>query len=315
MTGEQPVRFNLEAHTFEQLTAFAAEHRTSPHLLARRIVNDFLREKSGARAPHQTCQHTLGELYNAYGSTLQGLDLELQCVASYLRQLRPELTDAGKRLAEFLGRPSPTQSERPDPVSAFRQPYVREYDPVIEAKLGAISLGELFDTWKGRLREMVSALGMLSQRDLPKLTKQVGLLTEAAREVRQGLPPDPRTIRVPDHVALHHLPTPSFTSTRGWTDAQVRSRLDIVKKSIGYDSAFAHLCVWWDEFERDNARHPSLVLRVAEEIAWRGATIANFVNARSYAYGCSVEANLHFLDAVMAMLRDSDREKKGASGR
>jgi hypothetical protein len=86
------------------------------------------------------------------------------------------------------------------------------------------------------------------------------------------------------------------TNTYGWSDAKIQERLDEVKRVIGLAAADRAARHWWDRHERENHGRLGVVLRLAEELKLRGATVAEFVQARSAAGTDSVEAALAFLD-------------------
>ena len=318
---QEPIRFNLHEWFCRELRQAAKKQHTTEHLLARRIIEDAIREKKGVWALQPKTGRTVAELNNHFGFALEKLVSNLAHVRWSVGDLAPELSLTRYKLLEALGRPTSesTESREPASLQVFEgtdQPYefLSPFEEEVEATLGALSFGEYLDRGRDFLRELNDAIRQLHYRELPRVRREVAAALEIAREVIDGLPSHPKTVRVPDHVCIEHRPTSTLTDTTGWTDQEVRARLETVKKTIAYDKAFNHLRAWWDAFERENTRHPSLVLRIAEEIACRGATISDFVLARDYSRACCLEANLHFLDALMANKRHAQRKGREASG-
>src|SRR5262249_15323910 len=73
-----------------------------------------------------------------------------------------------------------------------------------------------------------------------------------------------------------------ITNTKGWTDDQVRTKLEEVKKTLDWDNTTGSARKWWEAFENENKHRLALVLRLAEELANRKATITEFFLAYVY---------------------------------
>ena len=89
----------------------------------------------------------------------------------------------------------------------------------------------------------------------------------------------------------------------------MRSRLDLLKKEhLSWDDTTGSARKWWLAFEDENATRLPLVLRLAEELMNRKATITEFFLAYVYSNTDNILANLHFLDYTR--LKKEEEEKK-----
>jgi hypothetical protein len=104
---------------------------------------------------------------------------------------------------------------------------------------------------------------------------------------------------------------PAFTDTTGWTDAQIRKRLSAVKREIGWDHTTGSARKWFEAFEQENQTRPALVLRLAEELHIRKATITEFFLAYVYSNTDNVQANLLYLDYTR--LKKAEEKKRRES--
>ncbi|RME59416.1 MAG: hypothetical protein D6780_05135 [Candidatus Dadabacteria bacterium] len=101
---------------------------------------------------------------------------------------------------------------------------------------------------------------------------------------------------------------PGITDTRGWTHEQIRAKLDEVKKKLDWENTTGSARKWWEAFERENESRLALVLRLAEELANRKATITEFFLAYVYSNTDNIQANLHYLDYTR--LKKEEEKKK-----
>lgn len=92
----------------------------------------------------------------------------------------------------------------------------------------------------------------------------------------------------------------SVSNTVGWTDAQIAARLAEVKALIGLPSKSEAVNNWWQRFEQEKADRLDLVLRTAEEIGVRGANADEFHWACSFSRTQNIQANLDYLDSMIA---------------
>lgn len=102
---------------------------------------------------------------------------------------------------------------------------------------------------------------------------------------------------------------PGITYTSGWTDLQISTRLEEVKKLLDWDNATPSARKWWEAFEKENASRLALVLRLAEELKNRKATITEFFQAYVYSNTDNIQANLHYMDYTR-LKKEEERKKK-----
>ena len=90
---------------------------------------------------------------------------------------------------------------------------------------------------------------------------------------------------------------PGISNTTAWTDEQVRERLEVIKKEdLSWDTTTGSSRKWWLAFEEENKHRLKLVLRLAEELRIRKATITQFFLAYVYSNTDNIQANLHYFD-------------------
>ena len=107
---------------------------------------------------------------------------------------------------------------------------------------------------------------------------------------------------------------PGITDTRGWTQDQVSQKLESVRKSLDWDNTTGSARKWWEAFENENKHRLALVLRLAEELANRKATITEFFLAYVYSNTDNIQANLHYLDYTR-LKKEEERKKKEAAAK
>ncbi|HKQ78672.1 MAG TPA: formylglycine-generating enzyme family protein [Blastocatellia bacterium] len=83
---------------------------------------------------------------------------------------------------------------------------------------------------------------------------------------------------------------------RGWTEEQIRFRLEEVKGRLRWSNADGETRAWWETFENENQHRLALVLRLAEELANRNVTVREFHRACDLSGTSDIQANLFFLD-------------------
>jgi formylglycine-generating enzyme required for sulfatase activity len=69
------------------------------------------------------------------------------------------------------------------------------------------------------------------------------------------------------------LSEPPFTNTTGWTAEQLKARLDTILMMIEFKQADPRTQAWWDDWSKQSGRRDTEILRRAEEIRNRGATL------------------------------------------
>ena len=93
-------------------------------------------------------------------------------------------------------------------------------------------------------------------------------------------------------------PSLSISNTSGWTAAEIEQRYAVIKVKIDHPATTGSALKWWGAFEEENKHRLALVLRLAEELAGREATITEFFLAYVYSNTENIQANLHYLDYI-----------------
>ncbi len=139
----------------------------------------------------------------------------------------------------------------------------------------------------------------------PELSREFSAVARRDGDLRarslRGLPPRPVPV-------LRAAATESgHTDTSGWSDRQLKDGIERLKRDkLDWPNTTGSARDWWEAFETENAGREALVYRLAEELARRQATIADFFLASIYADTDSITATLHYLDYL--------RLKKDAAG-
>ncbi len=102
----------------------------------------------------------------------------------------------------------------------------------------------------------------------------------------------------------------TITNIAGWSELQIRQRLEKVKLQIGWADTTGSAKKWWETFEAENKHRMALVLRLAEELLWRKATITDFFLAYVYSNTDNIQANLHYLDYTKLKKEEQQRKKE-----
>jgi hypothetical protein len=103
-----------------------------------------------------------------------------------------------------------------------------------------------------------------------------------------------------------------LSNAANWTTEQIRRRLDDVKSELQFSEVVDKSAgKWWIAFENENQERLPIVLRVAEELLGRKATIQEFFLAYVYSNTDNIQANLHFLD--YSRLKKEEEVKKQAA--
>ena len=107
---------------------------------------------------------------------------------------------------------------------------------------------------------------------------------------------------------------PGITDSRGWSDDQIRKKLEEVKKTLDWNNTTGRPHKWWESFEYENKTKTNLVLRLAEELAIRKATITEFFLAYLDSNTDNIQANLSYLDYTRIRTEEEkNRESAAAS--
>ncbi|MBX7145236.1 MAG: type IV secretory system conjugative DNA transfer family protein [Oligoflexia bacterium] len=103
-----------------------------------------------------------------------------------------------------------------------------------------------------------------------------------------------------------------ITNTKGWTDQQIIDKLNETKKKLDWDNTTGSARKWWEAFENENKHRIALVLRLAEELANRKATITEFFLAYVYSNTDNIQANLCYLD-YSRLKKEEEKKKREAA--
>lgn len=104
---------------------------------------------------------------------------------------------------------------------------------------------------------------------------------------------------------------PGISDTRTWDDDKVNKTLDETKKKLDWDNTTGSARKWWEAFENENKHRMKLVLRLAEELSNRNATITEFFLAYVYSNTDNIQANLHYLDYTR-LKKEEEKKKREA---
>lgn len=91
-----------------------------------------------------------------------------------------------------------------------------------------------------------------------------------------------------------------------------RERLEQLKGELGWDEVTGSARKWWDAFEQENIQKLGLVVRLAEELVHRQATITEFFLSYVYSNTDNIQANLHYLDYTR-LKKEEERKKREAA--
>lgn len=96
---------------------------------------------------------------------------------------------------------------------------------------------------------------------------------------------------------------------------QVRAKIEEVKSELEWESTSGSARKWWEAFEAENHHRLPIVLRLAEELRNRKATITEFFLAYCFSNCDNIQANLHYLDYVRLKQAEEKRRKEEAARR
>ncbi len=101
-----------------------------------------------------------------------------------------------------------------------------------------------------------------------------------------------------------------ITDTRGWNDDQINKKVEEVKGRLEWDKTTGSARKWWLAFENENKHRLALVLRLAEELDVRKATITEFFLAYVYSNTDNIQANLNYLDYTRLKRQEEEKKRK-----
>ena len=155
-----------------------------------------------------------------------------------------------------------------------------------------------------KIPEMAKRLGEFRGDDNLKLRSEIIKYEERPLEmVAGGEGSGPATV--------NGLP-PGITNTKGWGEDKILSKLEETKKKLDWENTTGSARKWWEAFETENKHRVALVLRLAEELANRKATITEFFLAYVYSNTDNIQANLHYLDYTR-LKKEEERKRKEAA--
>jgi type IV secretory pathway TraG/TraD family ATPase VirD4 len=108
-------------------------------------------------------------------------------------------------------------------------------------------------------------------------------------------------------------PSPGVTNTSGWSEDQINNKLAEVKGKLDWENTTGSARKWWEAFENENKTRTALVLRLAEELAYRKATITEFFLAYVYSNTDNIQANLSYLDYTRLKKEEEKKKKEAAA--
>jgi len=103
---------------------------------------------------------------------------------------------------------------------------------------------------------------------------------------------------------------PGITNTAGWSDSEVSELLNKTRANLDWDQTTGSARKWWEAFESENKTRLPLVLRLAEELQNRKATITEFFLAYVYSNTDNIQANLSYLDYTRLKKEEEQKKKK-----
>jgi type IV secretory pathway TraG/TraD family ATPase VirD4 len=106
---------------------------------------------------------------------------------------------------------------------------------------------------------------------------------------------------------------PGITNTAGWSAEQIDKKLGEVKKNLDWENTTGSARKWWEAFENENKTRMPLVLRLAEELQVRKATITEFFLAYVYSNTDNIQANLSYLDYTRLKKEEEKKKKEAAA--
>jgi|688.fasta_scaffold56205_2 hypothetical protein len=87
-----------------------------------------------------------------------------------------------------------------------------------------------------------------------------------------------------------------ITNTAGWSDERIFGLYSEVMDQLDWGNTVGGARKWWEAFENLNKTRMPLVLRLAEELAIRDATITDFFLCFLDSHTDNIQGNLHYLD-------------------
>lgn len=184
-------------------------------------------------------------------------------------------------------------------------------------RTGARALTEVLND---RLMHVVNALPDLLEEGVTRAIVDRDCLERGAAPWKIAGEPNDAAVDMGDLAKRHGEDEPAtraglpvgVSDTKEWSEGRLRERLARVKASLDWEATTGSARKWWDAFERENSRRLGMVLRLAEELAARKATLTEFFLAYVYSNTDNIQANLHYLDYARLKKEDERRKKDKA---
>lgn len=103
------------------------------------------------------------------------------------------------------------------------------------------------------------------------------------------------------------------TNSSSWTEDEITAQLEHVKAQLDWANTNGSARKWWEAFENENQHRRPLVLRLADELAVRKATITEFFLAFVYSNTDNIQGNLCYLDYTR--IKKWEKKKRDAANR
>jgi hypothetical protein len=131
---------------------------------------------------------------------------------------------------------------------------------------------------------------------------------------KSPLPLPPRIAKTEPNVGTGTALPPGITNTAGWTSTQLTELLEQIKKnSLDWPNTVGSARKWWSAFEEENKTRLALVVRLAEELQVRRATITEFFLSYVYSNTDNIQANLSYLDYTRLKKEEESKKKEAAA--
>lgn len=106
---------------------------------------------------------------------------------------------------------------------------------------------------------------------------------------------------------------PTFTDTTGWSVSRISAHLATLRDHIGWSETTGDARAWWQALEARNRRRSAAILRLAEELRERQATIAELFEAYESADTENLLAILHYMDYQRQRRASAPRHRRSPS--
>ena len=137
---------------------------------------------------------------------------------------------------------------------------------------------------------------------VPEMTHRLSEFNDSDKEVKLRAEPIAFEEKIPEPVIKKEGKDGEPGYQQPFTDEQVWAALEEVKvKQLDWENTVGDARQWWLAFEEENKTRIALVLKVAQEIVKRGATITDFFLAYVYSNTDNIQATLAYLDYTMHM--------------